>query len=62
MKKLYLAVDTSPYELPLFVTDTVVEMAKKYGTTESNISSKISHGHKGREIGVTFLRIELEDE
>lgn len=60
MKHLYMAVDaTSPYELPLFVSDTVGEMAEKFGVSQSTVSSKICRGNVGRVTGVTFLRIEM---
>lgn len=59
MKYLYMAVDTTRYELPLYVSDSVRELAEKFGVSPQTVSSKICRGNVGRVTGVTFLRIEM---
>lgn len=58
MKKLYMAVETDKYELPLFVVDTLRELADRYGFSIEYVLSAISHGYSGKKAGMKFLRIE----
>lgn len=55
-------IDTKdPYELPLYVADSVREMSRKCGMTEDSIYSSRSHakqrGHKQH-----FLFLDIEEE
>nr|DAI34355.1 MAG TPA: NUMOD1 domain protein [Caudoviricetes sp.] len=62
MKKLYMAVTPDELELPLFVTENIDELAKKFNTTTGTIWSCISHKSSGRNAGARYIRIILEDE
>ena len=48
MQMLWMAVTADEYELPLCVTDTAAELAAKYNTTKSNVTSSICAGKTGR--------------
>lgn len=61
-KKIYMAVTPDEYELPLFVTDNLDEMAARFGKSKACILSSISHKRVGHRKGVTFVRIIEEDE
>ena len=43
IKRLFLKVTNDKYELPLVVADSAAELAKRTGTTQTNIYSAISH-------------------
>lgn len=60
--KLYLAVTPDEYELPLFVADSAVELAKMFSTTANVVSSCISHNSSGKKAGVKFIRIVVEED
>lgn len=59
---LILAVTPDKYELPLYVADTVREMARVVGMRENNVSSLIIKQRSGKKSGYRFLRIECEDD
>lgn len=59
-KKLYMAVETDKYELPLYVADTSRELADWSGLSIGYVLSSISHGYSGKKAGMRFLRIEVE--
>lgn len=59
---LYLAVTPDKYELPICVTDNIGEMARKFKTSNNNISSKISKNHSGKNLGVKFIKIKVDTE
>lgn len=44
--KLYMAVSCDEYELPLFVEDTVGNLAEKLGRKETTIRSQICRNNK----------------
>lgn len=63
MKKIvYMAVTADKYELPLYVTENLDEMADKFHKTKGCILSSISHQRKGKKGGIMFLRIEEEND
>ena len=63
MQMLWMAVTADEYELPLCVTDTAAELAAKYNTTKSNVTSSICAGKTGRYRGYKFVRVkEIDDE
>lgn len=55
---MYMAVTADKYELPLFVADTVWEMAKHFGVTENTVYSSISKGLSGKRNGYRFVKVE----
>jgi hypothetical protein len=59
-KKLYMAVETNEYELPLYVADTSRELVDWSGLSIGYVLSAISHGYSGKKTGIRFLRIEVE--
>lgn len=59
-KKLYMAVETDEYELPLYVADTSSELADWSGLSIGYVLSAISHGYSGKKAGMRFLRIEVK--
>lgn len=56
---LYEAVTPDKYELPLFIADSLSELAAWAGVTKNCVKSSISHGNKGVTRGRKFLKIEL---
>ena len=60
--KLFMAVTPDEYELPLFVTESLDEMAKKFNKTKSMISSSICHERQGGRCGIKFIRVEVEND
>ncbi len=59
-KKLYMAVETDEYELPLYVADTSRELSDWSGFSIGYILSAISHGYSGKKAKMRFLRIEID--
>lgn len=61
--KLYMAVMPDKYELPLFVTPYLDEMAHVFRKKKSVISSSICHERQGsKKGGVKFIVVEVEDD
>lgn len=61
-KKLYMAVETDKYELPLYVADTSRELADWSGFSIGYVLSAIAHGYPGKKSGMKFLRVEVDGE
>lgn len=60
---IYMAVTPDEYELPLFVTDNLAEMADKFHKTKACISSSICHKRQGtNKGGVKFIKIKEEED
>ena len=59
-KKLYMAVETDKYELPLFVADTSRELADWSGFGIGYVLSSIAHDYPGKKTGMKFLRVEVD--
>lgn len=57
--KVYMAVTTDKYELPLVVEDTARALALKLNIKENAVSSYISKGLSGAKIGYKLIRIEI---
>ena len=62
MKNLYMIVTADKYELPLFVSDSCVELSKITGKGINNIYSSISKDKPGTRNGYKFVRVPLDDE
>lgn len=60
--RLYLGVTADKYELPLIVTDTVVELAKITGVDSRTLRDRISKGCSGKNTGIKFIKVEVKDE
>ena len=65
MKKLYMAVTADRYELPVFVSDTALELAKVAETDYSHLFRYLLFGgvlQSGPLKGCRVMRVEVEDE
>lgn len=59
---VYMAVTPDKYELPLFLSDTQIGLAKITGYSADIIKSCISRGDSGRMRGMKFLRVAIEED
>lgn len=59
---LYMAVTADEYELPLMVTPNSQELADSFKTTRNMVLSSISHNSSGKNNGVKFVRVRIDDE
>ena len=61
-KKLYMAVTTDKYELPIYVTDSLRELSVLVNRSVINISSCITRDSPtaGRLTGYRFKKVEVE--
>ena len=60
--KLYLGVTPDEYELPLFVADSLKELSKISGIDYDSIRNLISKNSSGRNKGVKFIKIIIDEE
>lgn len=60
--KLYMGVTPDKYELPLFVADSLKELSKMSGFDYDSIRHRISKRSSGRNKGVKFIKITIEEE
>ncbi len=60
-QKFYMAVANDIYELPIFVTDTVTEMAEWAGRSNEAILSAIRKGSRCIKNNCRFERIIVEE-
>ena len=66
---LYMVTEDNEFELPLMVSDTVTEIAQRYGLPRASVSSAISKGAHisivrgpGKRVYVRVYRINTESE
>lgn len=60
-KYLWLAVDPDEYELPQVVAETSTELARKCGTTKSNVENCCIRQWNGRISGRKFVKVLREE-
>ena len=60
--KLYMGVTPDKYELPLFVADSLKELSKMSGFDYDSIRHRISKRSSGKNKGIKFIKITLEEE
>lgn len=60
--KLYLGVTSDKYELPLFVADSLKELSKMSGIDYDSIRHRISKNSSGRNKGIRFIKIIMDEE
>lgn len=61
--RMYMAVTPDEYELPLFVTPYLEEMADRFGKSKAVVASSICHNRQGsKKGGVKFVAIEIDDD
>lgn len=54
-----MAVTADQYELPLVVTDTVIELAEKLNIKPQSVSASICKNLSGRNAGYKIVRVKL---
>lgn len=59
--KLYMAVTTDVYELPLCVEETVEDLAKHFNLARQTVYSAISTKKMFPRKGYQFIRIEVDE-
>jgi hypothetical protein len=59
--RLYMAVTVDEFELPLYVTDTVVDMDRWASSTPIAVSTAITRGRSGKYNGFKYIKVEFED-
>lgn len=59
---IYMAVTPDKYELPIYVSDDLSEIADHFNITKNNLKSSISHNRSGLTTGRKFIRVKVEDE
>lgn len=62
MKRLLLYVTRDEYELPLFVTDSVEELAEYAGVTRATIDSKLCNVRHGKTKKSRYREVWIEDD
>ena len=60
MKKLYIAVTPDKFELPVYVADTPMELARVMGTSPNTVLSVISHSRQHKH-PCTYQRIDYTE-
>lgn len=60
--KLYMGVTPDKYELPLFVADSLKELSKMSGFDYDSIRHRISKRSSGRNKGIKFIKITIDEE
>lgn len=57
MKKIFMAVTADKYELPVFIADTIPELARKLKVPAASIRSSICRGDTGKTRGIKFIKV-----
>ena len=60
-KWIWMAVDADEYELPQAVAESSRELARKCGTSKSNVETCAYRGWNGRLNGRRFVKVPRED-
>ncbi|WP_277220676.1 hypothetical protein [Peptoniphilus vaginalis] len=60
--KIYMGVTPDKYELPLFVADSLKELAEMSGYDYDSIRHRISKGSSGRNHGIKFIKVLIDEE
>lgn len=60
--KLYMGVTPDKYELPLYIADSLKELSKMNGFDYDSICHRISKRSSGRNKGVKFIKIIIDEE
>lgn len=62
MKELYMAVTSDKYEIPIAVEESPKKLAERINIKESAILTAIALKRSGRNRGIKFLKIEVEED
>lgn len=57
----YMAVTADRYELPLYITDTIRDLADNYNISASGVSAAIKNMENGSRRGIKFVRVADDD-
>lgn len=60
--KIYMGVTPDKYELPIFVADSLKELAEMSGFDYDSVRHLISKRSSGKNKGIKFIKITLEEE
>lgn len=60
--KLYMAVTADKFELPLAVEVSTTQLSKKTGISKESISFSICKKRSGKNNGIKFIKIEVDDD
>lgn len=60
IKKIYMAVTSDKYELPVDVADTAQELADMRGLTRGSLMTYISKAQSGVKRGEKYIRVEIK--
>ena len=60
--KIYMGVTPDKYELPMFVADSLKELAKMSGFDYDSIRHRISKKSSGRNHGIKFIKVIIGEE
>lgn len=55
----YMAVTADKYELPIYISETIEELAEMFNVSKNNIYSSISKGKSGKNTGRKFVKVKL---
>lgn len=60
--KIYMGVTPDKYELPIFVADSLKELAEMSGFDYDSIRCRISKKSSGRNHGIKFIKVVIDEE
>lgn len=60
--KIYMGVTPDKYELPIFVADSLKELAEMSGFDYDSIRHRISKKSSGRNHGIKFIKVVIDEE
>lgn len=55
----YMAVTPDEFELPIYIAETVEELAEMFGISKNNIYSSISKNKSGTTTGRKFVKVKI---
>ena len=56
----YMAVTPDKYELPIYVADTIEELASRYNVSKNLIYSCVSKNKSGERSGRKFVKVKIK--
>lgn len=59
---IWMEVTQDEYELPVLIALTASELARKAGTTRTNVSSSACRHKRGKHKRTRFLKVEVDNE
>lgn len=61
MRRIYMAVTTDQYELPVAVADTTAELGRMIGKSRNTIESSLSRTRHGEYKRSRYVAVEVEE-